>query len=145
MYGLGGRGVGGHIFEHRAGNWTTHWTEHYTGVNSLFQIRIVALVVPLHKGWDPIGACIALLVTGNIFLHFPSVLQPLCLHFQGFSEHNPHAPPSGTLSRQKSAPTHKTHRVGTIGDKPREIYKENLPYTNSNSSKLEKVHVSRQI
>ena len=38
------------------------------------------IVVPLHKGWDPIGAHITLLVNGNIFLQFSPILQPACLH-----------------------------------------------------------------
>ena len=45
--------------------------------HSLFRIRIVVLVAPLHKGWDPIWADIPLLVNWNIFLQFSPIPQPL--------------------------------------------------------------------
>ena len=57
-----------------------HGSEHCTGDHRLFRIRIVIIVVPLHKGWDPIGEDISLLVNGGIFLQF---LQPACTHNTG--------------------------------------------------------------
>ena len=49
-------------------NSTMHGTEQCTGAHCLFRIRIVRIVVPLHKGWDPIGAHVAL----HISSIFPS-------------------------------------------------------------------------
>ena len=57
-----------------------HSTEQCTGAHCLFRIRIVTIVVPHHKGWDPIAARVALLVDGNIFLQFFPILQPAGLH-----------------------------------------------------------------
>ena len=73
MYGLGG-GVGGHSFEHRAEQETTHRTGHCSRDHSLFRIRVAVIVAPLHKGGDSIGAHIPLLVPGNIFLQFFPIL-----------------------------------------------------------------------
>ena len=42
-------------------------SEHCTGVPAYPRIRIVIIVVPLHNGWDPIGAHISLVVNGDIF------------------------------------------------------------------------------
>ena len=36
--------------------------------HSLFRVRIAVIAAPLDNGWGPIGANIALLVNGNIFL-----------------------------------------------------------------------------
>ena len=72
--------VGCHTFEHKAGTWTMHGSEHCTGDHRLFRFRIVVIVAPLHKDWDPVGAHITLLVNGDIFLQFFSILQLVCLH-----------------------------------------------------------------
>ena len=61
-----GGGVGGHSFEHRAEQETTHRTGHCSRDHSLFAIRAAVIVAALHKGGDSIGAHIPLLVTGNI-------------------------------------------------------------------------------
>ena len=79
MYGLGG-GIGGHISEHRVVNGTMHRTEQCARDHCLFRTRVVVIVAPFHKGGDPIGAHIPLLVTVNIFLQFSPILQPACLH-----------------------------------------------------------------
>ena len=124
--GLGG--LHGHIFVHRAAN-ATMYTKHalHSLDRSVFRVRIVVIVAPLHKGWDPIEADIPMFVNGNIFLQFSAILQPLdekavasadvkisnmssVQHadpgvpnspFQGLSEYTPHTFTSRTLSWQK--------------------------------------------
>ena len=71
--------IGGHIFEHRAGNGTVYTKHALQSLDhSLFGFRIVVLVAPLHKGWDSIRA--DMFVNRNIFLQFSPILQPACLH-----------------------------------------------------------------
>ena len=51
---MGWGGGRGHIFEHRANG--TMYTKHalHSLDHSLWGVRIVVIVAPLHTGWDPI-------------------------------------------------------------------------------------------
>ena len=87
---VGGGGVGGRSFEHRAVQGTTHRKWQCSRDHSLFRIRVIVIPGPLHKSWDSIGARIPLLVTAwehisSIFPKQPAFLDwhPPCVQGHG--------------------------------------------------------------